>query len=386
MFLPAVSRALATVTSLRLKLPNQSTKACPGMSRNGKAGSLSCNDPYGLSLLFVVCPSMKHLSIEGSPPPALLQLLGQNITRLDCVMPDLHTEIIEQLHNLLPCLKHLTMKGYQEMVVHGTRTPYFYSLRNLTGVQKLQVPLLNIQSAEAWASFPPNMSELSCAELHQPPPLHTPLQHLRSVSACNEFFTQTELAGLLRGAPGLQHIHRGEEMIEVNVDFAGSSPGDAVFARIVADLEEVDDRWRAMMNKNALSLVFDSDTNVEDLLRAVGDISSFRKVSLEWLTDTPAELFGLLSTSFPHLASLALSNSAMKDEDLFALLDLKDLRVLSLLYCSSLTGQGLTFLCCQLLSLEMLKVVVCQNVSNDEVMLLEAMMRSIGRHTFCVSF
>lgn len=382
MFLSAVSSALATVKCLNLSLTNP-TAIGPNLPAPPQDTAGISGDPYGLFSLAAVCPAVQKLCVSGSPSPALLQLFGSTVTTFEFIGPFMHSATIEKLHELLPCLKLLSISLYSTEVMTSNQ-PQTFNLSKLTGVEKLQVLGLVIHSDDIWASFPPNLKDLACQTITHPPPSTASLSKLHTLYVHRATFTLKTLAGVLRSAPALQHVQIGVDLIQVNSGLkTGTVMDESAIADLAADLTLVNSRQAAGVIETRMSIMFDDCEDLHKVLlcRAVPVLSAFAQVHLDWVSvHTTKVLLGLLYTVFPNVDLLVMNNSeTMDNEMMFALLPMRKLKQLSMRGCPLVTGQGLTFLCCQMLALQVLSCLDCEGVSNEQALLLGAMMAAVGR-------
>lgn len=370
LFLQATKSALATVTSLRFKLPAPAPDVPP------------TDDPYGLSALAGVCPSVQHLGIVGSPAPMLLSLLGSKVTHFEIESPQMHHDTIEQLHELLPVLKELTISNYsQDELQAAICVSSPYNLSRLTGVQALYVPKLHIHSPAMWASFPPNLMRLSCAGVHLPPPAPGSLDHLQTLRLVGSTCTADALAGIFRSAPNLLHVESCNATIDVDSGFVAGELDSDVIAALSRDLVLLNDKHAAGITACPFSIIFYDCEHLAMALAGMPVLPGFTEVILEWVSVvTSSQVLDTLCSVFTEVETLEMSNSeSLNDAMLMALLPMKRLKCLTLRQCPLVTAQGLTFLLCQLPLVKELNVLECEAVTQEQVELLQDMLATIGR-------
>lgn len=378
LFLAVARKALTTATFLRLRLP---IPVNPTLLPTG--------DPYGLSALASMLPAMHRLDVDGSASLALMQLLGPTVDDLFFSAPDMHRTVVERLHHLLPSLTSLRIAGYTqelletpEPLVGGGGLMLPYHLSKLVGVEHLQVDELIIYSDELWTSFPPNLSQLTCAGVTCAPPVPASLHQLRAVVLAGGTSSLAALAGMFRSTLVLANVETCEDRITVDCGLtAGGYPlTTAKIDLFVADLTLLDRLHTSGVVSSPYAIVFDDCEEIEALLFSLPVLCSIAEARLDWGGVFVTAEVKLLSVAFPNLETLWMGNSeTLNDKTMLSLLPLKKLKSLTLHACPIVTIQGLTFLLTQLPHVTTLNAFECESLDKGQASLLRAMMLAIGR-------
>lgn len=371
LFLPSAHRALVTATSLRLQLP------LPGHD------GTQTDDPYGLSPLAKACPAVRHLGVEGSPSPALLQLFGRTVTKFDFLAPQLPPTTVERLAELLPHIRELIIGAY----THGglqqlpeVASPY--NLTALASVEHLNVPKLHICSNAMWASFPPNLTQLTCAGVHMPPLASFTAERLEVLHLSASTCTAGSLAGLFRACPSLHCVSSSKPTIDVDSGLEAMDDVDPLLIEALgADLTLLNARHASGVTSCPYSVIFYDCEFLSACLAGLPVLAGFTEVVLDWVSViTTTEVLSLLFSVFSDASSLEMSNSETLDDlMLLALLQLKGLRSLTLRRCPGVTAQGLTFLVSHLPHVRELNCLECESVTEEQMDVLQAMMLMVDR-------
>lgn len=389
-FLSAARDPLATVTSLKLRLPKSNSRVhAPTPPTHGSSLLQSCillptRDPYGLSALAGLCPAARHLSVDGCVSHVLLQCLGSTLTSFEFHASHMPASTIERFHEALPNVTTISIQGYSNKGPSGPSA--FISgcdLSRMTGVRHLKVSELHIHTDLIWDSLPPNLVSLSCAGVHLAPPSSVSLKQLQCLHLTGPACTLKALAGLFQSAPALLKVTAVTATLQVNSGLASGGPLEqTAIATLAADLTLLDSRHKACVALFSYAVVFEDCEGLLTVLQRVSVLPAFTQLALDWVSvHMSAQLLELLGSVFPNMDTLELSDSeTVDDRMLMSLLPLRNLKQFTVRSCPLVTVQVLTFLCCQLPSLQVLTCIDLEGVSKEQTQLLEAMMTAIGRH------
>lgn len=392
-FLAAATHALSTVKSLTYTLPDSGDTPLSG-------------DHFGLSRVPGVCLCVQHLSIIGSLDPALLQPFGATVTKFEItpelsryhsvLNPEMHRAIIEQLHELFPLLKDLTVSEYRPLhskSVYGFAVPY--NLTGLIGLEDLDLPHTTLQFP-VWASLPKNLKRLACRDLDGPPPPSTyqiQLQVLH-LTDCSSQISLTDLAGMLRAVPALQLLQSKEQIIKLGIDLESNQDANLLekLQNMTSDVLLLNSRHEAGVLPQTFALWLEEAACLLEIMQALPVLYSvsavFMYVGDQLAAAQTAELLSLIVHVFPNMEDLSFMHSTMLDDDMLVLLvPLQKLTQFSFRYSPKVTDQGLTTLFYRLPLLEILgccEVVREQHsqhhcVTAEGLRLLQIEMASMGR-------